>query len=90
MIKSAAIHIFDKRQNKEIIIPCLTHDDAYKILQDLGYSRKDFVVIKIGYLDNKGNFLDKDEAYSVLMGSHYKAPCFMETDFEDFWWIWLL
>ena len=41
MITSAAVKIFDFRQNKEIIIPCHRHCDAFFILKEFGYKPHD-------------------------------------------------
>ena len=34
----AAVKIYDKRQEKEIIIPCHRHCDVFVILKECGYS----------------------------------------------------
>ena len=39
MIVKAAVKIFDFRQNKDWIIPCMRHCDAFYILKEFGYKR---------------------------------------------------
>ena len=39
MIISAAVKILLKKENREVIIPCHRHGDAYRILKDLGFTR---------------------------------------------------
>lgn len=63
MITSAAVKIFDKRQNKEIIIPCHRHWNAFFILKELGYKNiEDYEVRDQGFLDEETNFLSRTEA----------------------------
>jgi len=60
MIVKAAVKIFDKRQNKEWIIPCHRHCDAFYILHEFGYKQsKDYVQIAQGFLDEHDNFYDR-------------------------------
>ena len=65
MITSAAVRIFDKRQNKEIILPVHRHCDAFYILKELGYSKDDFESNQNdqGFLDEKDNFYNRVEAW---------------------------
>ena len=72
MIISAAVKILLKKENREVIIPCHRHGDAYKILKDLGFQPSDFETVKQGFiayevdLDDPFNgtetFLDRKEA----------------------------
>ena len=41
----AAVKIYDKRQEKEIVIPCHRHCDAFVILKEFGYAIKDYQVL---------------------------------------------
>lgn len=60
MIVKAAIKIYDKRKNKEIIIPCHRHCDAFYILHEFGYRQnQDYVQIAQGFLDEHDNFYDR-------------------------------
>lgn len=65
MIVSAAVRIYDKKQNKEIILPVHRHCDAFYILKALGYSQTDFISTQKdqGFLDEKDNFYDRVSAY---------------------------
>lgn len=63
MIANAAVKIYDNRQNKEIIIPCHRHCDAYWILKQFGYRRNiDYKEIAQGFLDEVDNFYNRVEA----------------------------
>ena len=71
MIAKAAVKIFDIRQNKEIIIPCHRHCDAYEILYNFGYRKNiDYHIIQEGFLDENGVFLDRHHAYLEAMYDH--------------------
>ena len=64
MIASAAVRIFDKRQNKEIILPVHRHHDAFYILKEFGYSKNDFESNQNdqGFLDENGLFYNRVDA----------------------------
>ena len=72
MIISAAVKILLKKENREVIIPCHRHGDAYKILKDLGFQPSDFETVKQGFIayvvdpddpfNGTENFLDRKEA----------------------------
>ena len=71
MITKAAVKIFDIRQNKEIIIPCHRHCDAYEILYNFGYKKNiDYYKIQEGFLDEDDVFLDRHCAYLEAMYDH--------------------
>ena len=60
MIVKAAVKIFDMRQNKEIIIPCMRHCDAFEILKAFNYKKDiDYKEIAQGFLDENDNFYDR-------------------------------
>lgn len=60
MIVKAAVKIFDMRQNKEIIIPCMRHSDAFYILKEFGYKKNiDYKEIAQGFLDEDDNFYNR-------------------------------
>ena len=50
MIISAAVKILLKKENREVIIPCHRHGDAYRILKDLGFQPSDFNTVKQGFI----------------------------------------
>lgn len=64
MIVSAAVKIKDLRQDKEIIIPCHRHCDAFYILKEFGYKKNiDYKEIAQGFLDEHDNFYNRVEAW---------------------------
>lgn len=90
MIVSAAVRIYDKKQDKEIILPVHRHCDAFYILKELGYSPKDFISTQKdqGFLDEKDNFYTRTEAWNEA----YKCNQLMIIDntskelfSEDLW-----
>jgi hypothetical protein len=63
MITRAAVKIYDKRQDKEMIIPCHRHCDAFQILASFHMRKNiDFVELAQGFLNEKGEFLTRVEA----------------------------
>lgn len=89
-ITRAAVKIYDNKQQKEVIIPCHRHCDAFQILHDLGFKIEDYKIIEQGFLDNEDNFLDRKKAYRVAwdaeqvntVGIIYKPT---ELFSEDIW-----
>lgn len=64
MIVSAAVKIKDLRQDKEIIIPCHRHCDAFYVLKQFAYKKDvDYKEIAQGFLDEDDNFYTRTEAY---------------------------
>ena len=60
MIVKAAVKILDLRQNKEIIIPCMRHCDAFDILKQFSYKKNtDYKELAQGFLDEHDNFYDR-------------------------------
>ena len=90
MIISAAVKILLKKENREVIIPCHRHGDAYKILKDLGFHPSDFEIIKQGFIayvvdpDNRINwietFLDRKEALAHAKRSHQISTSISEDE----------
>lgn len=71
MIVNGAVKIYDKRQKKEIIIPCHRHGDAFYILYEFGYHvNQDFEEIEQGFLDNYHNFVSRAEAFDIALNCH--------------------
>lgn len=63
MIVKAAVKIFDIRQNKEWIIPCMRHCDAFYILKEFGYKKNtDYKELEQGFLDEYDNFYNRIDA----------------------------
>ena len=68
MIASAAVKIYDKRQNVIVTIPCHRHADAFQILKDFGYRRFiDYNEVAQGFLDENDNFLSRIEAKKAAL-----------------------
>ena len=65
MIVKAAVKIFDKKQNKELILPAHRHCDIFYILKQFGYSKKDYKEIAQGFLDEHDNFYNRVEAKRI-------------------------
>ena len=64
MIVSAAVKIKDLRQDKEIIIPCHRHCDAFYILKQFAYKKDvDYKEIAQGFLDEHDKFYTRTEAW---------------------------
>jgi len=65
-VHHAAVKIMDLRQNKEVIIPCHRHCDAFHILHDLGYKIGDFLTLGQGFLVGPDErFVNRTEAYKM-------------------------
>ena len=64
MIVSAAVKIKDLRQDKEIIIPCHRHCDAFYILKQFNYKKDiDYKEIAQGFLTEEDKFYNRVQAY---------------------------
>ena len=64
MVCRAAVKIYDKRQDKEVIIPCHRHCDAFQILKEFGYKHiVDYEEIAQGFLDEYDNFMSRTESW---------------------------
>ncbi len=86
MITSAAVRIYDKRQNKEIILPVHRHCDVFYILKELGYSKNDFIsnLNDQGFLDENGNFYNRiDAKLHALMCKQIEHTEYAELYSED-------
>lgn len=87
MITSAAVKIADLRQDKEIIIPCHRHCDAFKILKDFNYHKnKDYFELGQGFLDENDNYYDRISAKKHAQECHQIIDTnFGELYSEDLW-----
>ena len=64
MIICAALLVQVEGLDEPTILPCRRHGDGYSILRDLGYApKKKYVVVKEGFIDHKGEFLDRYDAF---------------------------
>lgn len=89
MITHSAVKIYDGKQHKEIIIPCLRHCDAFQILKEFGYCRGfDYAVIAQGFLDEHDNWYSRTEAFQHAVACHQiedKDNTIKELYSEDVW-----
>lgn len=88
MIVSAAVRLYDKKQQKEIIIPVHRHCDAFLILKEFGYSRNDYdsTLSDQGFLDEEGRFYDRIKAKQHAVScNQIKETPYAELYSEDLW-----
>lgn len=86
MIVSAAVRIYDKKQDKEIILPVHRHCDIFYILKELGYSKDDFESNQNdqGFLDENGLFYNRvDAKLHALMCNQIKHTEYAALYSED-------
>lgn len=83
----AAVKIYDKRQQKEIVIPCHRHCDAFIILKEFGYKRfEDYEEIEQGFLDCFDNFYDRVSArQNAIASKQIQTSEYTELYSEDLW-----
>ena len=87
MIICAAIKIQVEGLDHPTIIPCLRHRDGFKILKDLGYApRTKYKEIAQGFIDHKGEFLNRDDAFShaVSIGQLSVTDIWYKNDHNDY------
>lgn len=85
MVVRAAVKIRDKRQNKEIIIPCHRHCDAFQILKEFGYKRfTDYEEIAQGFLDEHDIFLNRVEAWIEANQCCQFLDSYIEEHVDDY------
>jgi hypothetical protein len=75
MITSGATKLFDKKQQKEIIIRCHRHGDVYHTIADLGFGRLDFKTIEQGFIDYDADkrierFVTREEAKQIAIDNN--------------------
>ena len=81
MIVSAAVKIKDLRQDKEIIIPCHRHCDAFYILKQFAYKKDvDYKEIAQGFLDEENNFYTRVQAWKHALWHRQ-----IQTDEEEYY-----
>lgn len=88
MVCRAAVIIYDERQQKEIVIPCHRHADAFQILHDFGYrAREGYHEIAQGFLDEHDNFLTRIEAMAEAKRCNQliNPDAYGELYSEDVW-----
>ena len=65
MILVAALKVI--LDDNEVIVPCWRHGWGYSILHDLGVKKLKREQIVDGFINHKGEFLDRAEAYEHAM-----------------------
>ena len=87
IITRAAVKIYDKKQGKEIIIPCHRHCDAFYMLKEFGYVRADYDILGQGFLDRDYNFLSRVEAKIAARENNQllEDNAYTELFSEDLW-----
>ena len=64
MILASAIKYYIEETGKEVILCGARHGDIFKQIELLGFDpRKGYKEIEQGFIDNKNNFLTREEAY---------------------------
>ena len=61
MLICAALLVQVEGLDHTTILPCRRHGDGFEILRDLGLRKNS--VVKQGFIDHKGSFLDRQEAW---------------------------
>lgn len=86
MVAKAAVKIYDYKQEKEIVIPCHRHCDAYYILSEFGYTWNYYDKLEEGFLDEDDNFLSRITAAKEAIRCQQVALDFKgELYSEDLW-----
>ena len=83
MITKAAVKIYDKRQGKEVILPCHRHSDIPYVLYALGYKK-----IEDGFLTEDGVFLNRHFAWLDAITDNQlliRNNDYQELYSEDLW-----
>lgn len=64
MIICAALLLQIEGVDHATILPCWRHGKGFEILADLGFEpKRGYKVIKQGFMNHKGEFLDRKEAF---------------------------
>lgn len=63
MLIAAAIKTHIKATDKDVIIQCRRHYEAYRLLKDMGFQPGGYIVSETGFVTHKGEFLDRHAAW---------------------------
>ena len=89
MITKAAVKIYDKRQGKEVILPCHRHSDIPYVLYALGYKKiEDYLILEEGFLTEDGVFLNRHFAWLDAITDNQlliRNNDYQELYSEDLW-----
>ncbi len=65
MVLCAAVKFHIDITDKDVIVPCRRHCDAYCLLKDMGFSPQDgYSHEEDGFITTTGEFLTRNEAYN--------------------------
>lgn len=67
MIICAAIKIHTNTLPEPTIIPCWRHGCGYDLLKELVPNRDSYRVLAEGFINHKGEFLNREEAYKYAI-----------------------
>lgn len=89
MIICAAVIFELEKDHKRVTVCGVRHSDCYQQMVDLGFSYKDFDEIIQGFVDDKGQFYDRIEAFNHARDCHQLSPSLhqykiSEKDFQLF------
>lgn len=68
-IESAAVKFYLIEEDREIIIPCHRHRDAYEIMSIMRYKTAEFQSLEEGFLDSDDEFVSRREAYDIVVAA---------------------
>lgn len=86
MVTRAAVKIdyWNHNTKQEVIIPCHRHCDAFQILHDFGFIKGvDFREKEQGFLNEKGEFLTRAEAWQEAKRCHQFFDSYVEEHIDD-------
>lgn len=85
MILCAAIKFHIEKTNRDVVLPCWRHAEAYKILRDLGFDAKDgYKEIEQGFITTSNKFLDRKAAWdhAIYCGQVNQTTQWYKEDYE--------
>lgn len=86
MVTRAAVKIdyWNHNTKQEVIIPCHRHCDAFQILHDFGFIKGvDFREKEQGFLNEKGEFLTRTEAWQEAKRCNQFLDSYIEEHIDD-------
>lgn len=86
MVTRAAVKIdyWNHNTKQEVIIPCHRHCDAFQILHDFGFIKGvDFREKEQGFLNEKGEFLTRTEAWREAKRCNQFLDSYIEEHIND-------
>lgn len=85
MIICAALKIYDKEHDKDIIMPCFRHGVGLSVLKDLVGDKFGLNCIFEGFINDKGEFLDRVTAleHAQACGQISQAGLWYKSDHKE-------